>query len=401
MFGTGEALREQRGRHLIDFRIVSADSDSDTRWEDRVAWDGNLFGAFAEIYPRLTSRLPVPFRLDGETRIDEGPVHVVLREALVDLLVHADYAETQASLILRSAAGYFFQNPANSRVPEADLFAGGRADPRNPRLVQMFRYIGLADEAGTGIPKIVNAWRELGFRLPAINAGTERYEFTLELRHIHLLSHEDREWLRALGDGWTEAEQLALVTAKVGGEIDNAQLSRLTGRHSADVTKDLRGLRDRGFLEMVGARRGARYRLGPASGEHDRERAISNETSSAGSSTSLAGFDENSVGSQGNSAGLAEANSAGSSETAEELSRLARERRHLDAETRDAILVRLCTDSPRSVRELAHLMDRNEAHLRVALRNLVRAGRMTLLYPELNHPKQKYVAVNDSNLRQS
>src|SRR4051794_38963928 len=33
------------------------------------------------------------------------------------------------------------------------------------------RRIGLADEAGTGMPKIVSAWRQLGFRLPEIETG--------------------------------------------------------------------------------------------------------------------------------------------------------------------------------------------------------------------------------------
>ena len=49
----------------------------------------------------------------------------------------------------------------------------------------MFRLIGLADEAGSGMPKIIEAWRKLGFRLPSIDAGTERYEFTLRLRYIY------------------------------------------------------------------------------------------------------------------------------------------------------------------------------------------------------------------------
>jgi ATP-dependent DNA helicase RecG len=91
----------------------------------------------------------------------------------VNLLVHADYAETDASLIVRSPDGYFFRNPGSSRVSEFDLLAGDRSDPRNPELVRMFRYIGLAEEAGSGMPKIIRAWRELGFVLPDIDVGTD------------------------------------------------------------------------------------------------------------------------------------------------------------------------------------------------------------------------------------
>lgn len=262
--GRSEALRDWRDRYLIDYRLVSGDADADTRWHDRLVCEDNLLTAFERIYPRLVADRPVPFRLVGETRIDETPSHVALREARVNFLVHADYAETQASLILQSPEGSRFRNPGSSRIPELDLMTGDRSDPRNPHLVRMFRLIGLADEAGTGIPKILRSWRELGFHMPAIDGGTERYEFTLELRQAHLLSDEDRHWLRALGESWTEPEQLALVMARHDGDVENLKLRRVTGQHPADVTKVLGGLRNRGLLQMIGGGRGARYQLGPA-----------------------------------------------------------------------------------------------------------------------------------------
>jgi len=175
-FGTARALREWRTRHLIDYRLVPEDPDSDTRWEDRIAWEGNLLDAYETIYPRLVAGLPVPFTMKGDTRVDESPVHVVLREALVNLLAHADYADTQASLVVRSRAqgGFYFRNPGSSRVLQADLLRGDHSDPRNPELVHMFRLLGLAEEAGTGIPRIFKAWRDLGFRPPTLEVGTER-----------------------------------------------------------------------------------------------------------------------------------------------------------------------------------------------------------------------------------
>lgn len=269
LLGTPEALRSWRTRHLIDYRLLPADNSLEARWDDRVAWEGNLFGAFEALYPRLIDGLPTPFRLQGGVRVDETPVHIALREALVNLLVHTDYAETQASLITRAPEGYAFRNPGSSRIPASDLLTGDRSDPRNPELVRMFRFIGLADEAGTGMPKIIRAWRELGFQLPQINVGTERYEFELRLRYAHLIAEEDRTWLRSLGDAWSEAEQLALIIARHEGDVDNPRLRGLTGQHAADVTKILGSLRDRDLLQMIGVGRNARYQLGPAAIRHD------------------------------------------------------------------------------------------------------------------------------------
>lgn len=258
LFGTPGAIGDWRPRHLIDFRILPSDGGIHERWTDRVTWDGNLIGAFEEIYPRLVHNLPKPFVVRDGVRVEDSPAHVAMREALVNLLVHADYSESDASLVFRDDHGCLFQNPGNSRVPAADLLSGDRSDPRNPKLVSAFRFIGLADEAGTGIPKIFRAWHELGLKAPKIDIGTERYQFAIRLRYIHFLSDEDREWLMGLGDGedWNESEQIALVHAKENETINNRALCTLTGEHSTDATKTLTGLRDRGYLVR---RRGGRW----------------------------------------------------------------------------------------------------------------------------------------------
>src|SRR6185437_14900911 len=142
MLGTDEAIRQWRPRHLIDFRIVTSEPGADDRWDDRVVWEGHLFGAFEAIYPKLVADLSIPFRLNHGVRTDESQTHVALREALINLLVHADYAETSASLIKRTPQGYLFRNPGDSRVSHTDLLLGDRSDPRNPTLVRMFRFAG-------------------------------------------------------------------------------------------------------------------------------------------------------------------------------------------------------------------------------------------------------------------
>ena len=261
LFGVSEALREWRSRHLIDFRRLPEDGGSQERWTDRVAWDGHLFGAFEAIYPRLVRDLPTPFHLRNAVRRGEGPAQDAMREALVNLLVHADYAETDASLVFRHDQGCRFQNPGNSRISKQDLLHGDRSDPRNPILVTAFRLIGLADEAGTGIPKILRAWYELGLKPPDIDVGTERYEFTLRLRNVHFLSDEDRAWLATLGVVDDEPKQLALVHAKEYDSVDNPQLCKLSGQHPSDATKTLTGLRDDGWFDSVGSGRGTYWEL--------------------------------------------------------------------------------------------------------------------------------------------
>ncbi len=61
LLGTDQAIREWRSRHIIDYRMILTEDDPDKRWDDRVPWEGNLFGAFENIYLRLTSGLTTAF----------------------------------------------------------------------------------------------------------------------------------------------------------------------------------------------------------------------------------------------------------------------------------------------------------------------------------------------------
>lgn len=406
MFGRPACIREWRHLHLIDFQRVPVAGQLDQDWHDRLLWEGNLFDAFSVIYPRLVVDQPVPFQLEGGTRLDDSAMHVVLREALVNLLVHADYAETQASLVLRADDGFVFRNPGSSRVLEEDLLTGHRSDPRNPTLVRMFRLIGWAEEAGSGIPRIFRSWRDLGFQLPLIDVGAERYEFTLSLRPSHLLSDEDRNWLSRLGDRWTEAEQLALVIARHDDDVDNLKLRRLTGQHSADASRVLVGLRNRGLLNMIGGGRAARYQLHGVAAEFLEQAVLPGITTTEPQSTMLEpdgmtwdldGSDPNLEGSNQSLESLP-SNLEGLTEFSLDLQTLlwrtgepARQRSYLDMKTRDEILATLCAIAPLSIRQIATIVDRSETYLREPLRKLVADGRIAFLFPQSpNHPKQKY-----------
>jgi predicted HTH transcriptional regulator len=382
LVGTEAAIRRWRTRHLIDYRM-GPEHEADTRWDDRVVWEGNLLSAFEVISPRLVDGLRVPFRLEGPVRTDQSPVHVAVREALVNLLVHTDYAETQALLIKRSPEGFYFRNPGNSRVPQNELLTGDRSDPRNPDLLRMFRLIGLAEEAGSGMPKIVASWRALGYQPPEIEAGTERYEFEIWLRHAHLLSDDDRDWLRSLGNTWTEAEQVALIYARDEGEIDNWRLRTLTGQHPADITRVLGSLRSRGLLQMMGTGRGSRYQLGPEARPTDtRTPGISGQKAS-----SLGGSLGGSLGDNVTDSTLDDDG------VLRQIAAPARSQRRLDADVRDSIVVALCARRPLTLQQIAQLLDRDLTYVREVVRGLVEQHRLAYRYPDrLRHPNQRYIA---------
>lgn len=144
----------------------------------------------------------------------------------------------------------------------------------------MFRHIFLADEAGTGFPRILSIWRKEGLQLPSIVNDSERYEFILTLRLVHLLSKQDRQWLAACAgitppaktpalpgielQPLSQHEQMTLIQSRNEGWVNNASVQALTGLHRADVTALLTELKNRGLLAQENAKRGARYRCSEA-----------------------------------------------------------------------------------------------------------------------------------------
>lgn len=48
------------------------------------------FNFFMRVIAKLTQDLKRPFKLEGMERIDDTPIHKAVREALTNMIIHAD-----------------------------------------------------------------------------------------------------------------------------------------------------------------------------------------------------------------------------------------------------------------------------------------------------------------------
>lgn len=269
MFGKLVPIKDAFPNYMLDFQ-ERADARPDSRWVDRLTtdgtWSGNLFDFYALAIQRLFRDLRVPFQLRGDTRIDETPVHEALREALVNTLIHADYTGRVSVLVVKRSDLFAFRNPGAMRMPVETALRGGVSDCRNRRLQDMFRYVGLGEQAGSGIPKIQSAWRTQHWRSPEMVEQVEPYEQTIfTLRMASLLPTEVVQALEqrfgTAFDQASEVQKLALVTAAVERSVTHARLRSMTDLHPRDVTVALSSLVQRGMLESGGAHKRTFYFL--------------------------------------------------------------------------------------------------------------------------------------------
>ncbi|MBQ6341585.1 MAG: putative DNA binding domain-containing protein [Anaerolineaceae bacterium] len=176
--------------YFLDYR---EEFDELTRWTDRVIsssgdWSGNVMDFYFRVYNKLQLDLKVPFELRNGVRVEDTPVHMALREALVNCIVNADYYGRQGVVVIKKKDRISFSNPGCFRIEVDAARGGGISDPRNSVILKLFNMIDIGERAGSGIPNIFRVWRENSWQEPEIRQTTEPDRTTLVLSFLTINS---------------------------------------------------------------------------------------------------------------------------------------------------------------------------------------------------------------------
>jgi len=187
MFGKGLPIRDVFDMINMDYR-EETDVSFDVRWNDRITYDGtwenNLFNFIQKVMPKLTADLPKPFRMEGILREDDTPLHKACREAMINMIIHADFQGEGTLKVIKRADRLEFTNPGILKLPKELIYKGGNSKARNPRMQTMLRMIGYGDTAGSGFPTILAAWAEKNWPEPELEEDTILNQVTLTLKMI-------------------------------------------------------------------------------------------------------------------------------------------------------------------------------------------------------------------------
>lgn len=268
MFGTGLAIRERFENIRMDY-LDESNLTPERRWNDRLTYDGmwenNLYNFIKRTMPKLVKDIRRPFQLIGMSRIDDTPVHKAIREAVINLVIHADYHITGVLKIVKRDDGFLFSNPGNLKLSVSSIYEGGNSRARNPHIQTMLRMIGMGDNIGSGFPTILNAWNEENWRKPDLSENTELHMVELKLWTLSLMPQECTEYLHqlmgSLYDRLPPEDQIILCTTYLEGEITNSRIQILLNMHSTDVGKHLYELVQRNMLLVSPNGRWTTYRL--------------------------------------------------------------------------------------------------------------------------------------------
>ncbi len=402
MFGKERSLLEVLPQFHLDYQ-ERLSSNPDTRWTDRITIDGtwvpNLYNFYYRIYPRLVEDIDVPFRLDKTaTRQDETPVHDAIREALVNTLIHADHQNIRPIKIIKRKNVFIFYNPGRLRISLEQLYRGGVSDPRNPNLQKMFQMLGLGEKAGSGFQKILRAWHDQQWFMPLVSEDLELEMTSVQMPLVSMIPETVEKELRAVvGDAYNTLDELGrmiLLLTHSLGEIRNADIQTYLSNHPRDIGQRLGQLTIYGWLQKEGHGRGTRYclcktdageRKLPSLQQSNSEHLPSNSEHLPSNSEHLPNDPET----------ISEKISEPEDDQELALLKIAapvRDTRKVNRSVMENIILALCENEWRTLRNLTDLLNRRSDTLRTHyINSMLRDGRLEARIPDVpNHPKQAY-----------
>ncbi|MDE0161117.1 MAG: hypothetical protein OXL98_05210 [Acidimicrobiaceae bacterium] len=211
-------------------------------------------GAFIE---RHTARFEVLPGLSREV-MPEYPAFVV-REALLNALAHRDYGLSGATVditVWDDRIEFRSPGPLPGHITTTNMRFEHYS--RNRRIMRALKSIGLVEEFGDGVDRMITEMEQRLMQPPTFAAGEASLTVTL---HSHfLVSVDDQAWLQRLGAGPDSVEERrALVEARRAGQIARRQLAVLLP--DADIDRLLSTLLAKDLFVRVGRGGGTQYEL--------------------------------------------------------------------------------------------------------------------------------------------
>ncbi len=405
MFGKLRPILDTVPNYVLDYqeRPQDANQDVDRRWVDRVttdgSWSGNLYDFYRMVIQRLTSHVKVPFKLKGATRIDDTPVHEAIREALTNTLIHADFTGRVSLYIVKRHDMLGFRNPGVMRIPIHLAILGGHSDCRNRNLQKMFQLVGLAEQAGSGLPKVYRNWRKEHWRMPELVEQVNPEQTILRLRMVSLLPDEALAELdKRFGSQFRELPEtarLALATVVIEGSVTHTRLREMCSEHPKDLSKILATLVQGGFLISRGATRGTIYYFADKAPEMTADGLVSQ----VGANQSAVSASRQQTGDSPHLTSSSQHLTSSSQHLEKEdwavlfeVAKPVREKGKAPKTLVKEVISKLCMGRFLTVRNLAELLDRDaDALLNHYLKDMVDEGVLGLRFPDRpNHPQQAY-----------
>jgi ATP-dependent DNA helicase RecG len=258
IFGSPSAIRRFFPMLRVDY-IISPTREwlaDPSKAIDNIEIQDSLIRTIVKLRKLVLGDLPTtPLVEEGDfTRKDITVLpERVLREAIVNAVMHRNYRSHQPIQVIRYPNRLEIRNPGFS-LKSDDLFGKPGSQPRNPRIAFVLHELKLAETKGMGVSLMQRHMIENGLAPPYLESNRPADQFTAFFLFHHFLDDSD---LKAIGRfkklRLVDDEPRALVFAHQLGAIDVPSYRSLSGLDALSASASLRRLRVAGLLERKAA----------------------------------------------------------------------------------------------------------------------------------------------------
>jgi len=158
LFGTDELIKSVIPYYKTDaiLRINNIE-----RYDDRDDVRTNLLDAYDRLMGFIRKHTDDRFVLDGSQRVSARDI--IARETCVNMLIHREYSNPSPARLIIGKDILETSNASKARTIGYIDVNSYTPYPKNPKIAAVFKEIGLADELGSGMKKIMNySWSYSG-----------------------------------------------------------------------------------------------------------------------------------------------------------------------------------------------------------------------------------------------
>ena len=378
-FGSRMALRRLLPMVRVDYIRVSTNKwieDADKRFDSTLDMRGSLLELVQRIISTISDDLPKGFVLN-DNNIQAKNIGLpmrVLREAVVNALIHRSYRENSPIQIIRYPNRIEIINPGFSLKTEDQLGEPGSVN-RNPFISAIFHETNLAETKGSGIRTMRNLMEKVDMMPPTFESSRENNTFTVRLLLHHLLNEEDIHWLNSFSNlDLNDNQKRILIFVREVNAIDNSTARQINGSDILTANADLRKLRELDLLNQKGKSKFTYYTTSELlksyiSKEEEILSALPLDLSAPPSDDDIPAELKQQIESLG--------------------------KRTNDKEKITNIILQLCSHKPMKSRLIAQELGKTEKYIfREFLKPLLDEKKINYTIPDMiNHPNQAYVTI--------
>ena len=251
LFTSSSLIKTICPHYYLDYQSKES---AGSKWKNRISsddtnWSGNVFDFYLKTFNEICQQLPSSYVSDGGRNIGPRLMQDAIKEALANALSNHAFLLNGSLTVYRYSNGIEINNNGKMLVPLELTLRGGISLPRNSMILTAFRRLGIADRAGKGIPKKMEALKENHF--PDLIIKESSYPIdktTIVISFISLNANKESN----------NREIVLSLLAKNNNGLSILDFLSLTNWSRSTISKLLNALLKEGFITTNGKAKKAR-----------------------------------------------------------------------------------------------------------------------------------------------